>query len=122
MAIVGVLGVGSLDRRRNQNYRKATLKPDSCTDPILKCASEGGRRRAVIQMSDTNTEQNTVSLYPNLLVRLCCSTLRTLILVAVNKYVNSPLLSLEPVCGGGVTTGPAQYGNVVWCGDLKLCF
>ena len=35
--------------------RKATLKPDSCTDPILKCASEGGRRRAVIQMSDTNT-------------------------------------------------------------------
>ena len=47
--------------------RKATLKPDSCTDPILKCASEGGRRRAVIQMSDTNTEQNTVSLYPNLL-------------------------------------------------------
>lgn len=68
MAIVGVLGwAGSLDRRRNQNYRKATLKPDSCTDPILKCASEGGRRRAVIQMSDTNTEQNTVSLYPNLL-------------------------------------------------------
>ena len=67
MAIVGVLGVGSLDRRRNQNYRKATLKPDSCTDPILKCASEGGRRRTVIQMSDTNTEQNTVSLYPNLL-------------------------------------------------------
>ena len=59
MAIVGVLvlGVGSLDRRRNQNYRKATLKPDSCTDPILKCASEGGRRRAVIQMSDTNTER-----------------------------------------------------------------
>ena len=57
MAIVGVLGwAGSLDRRRNQNYRKATLKPDSCTDPILKCASEGGRRRAVIQMSDTNTE------------------------------------------------------------------
>ena len=60
------LGVGSLDRRRNQNYRKATLKPDSCTDPILKCASEGGRQRAVIQMSDTNTE-NTVSLYPTLL-------------------------------------------------------
>ena len=56
MAIVGVLGVGSLDRRRNKNYRKATLKPDSCTDPILKCASERGRRRAVIQMSDTNTE------------------------------------------------------------------
>ena len=51
----GDSGCESLDRRRNKNYRKATLKPDSCTDPILKCASEGGRRRAVIQMSDTNT-------------------------------------------------------------------
>ena len=68
MAIVGVLGAGSLDWRRNQNYRKATLKPDSCTDPILKCVSREGDDGLLFRCLTPTL--NTVSLFPTLLGRV----------------------------------------------------